>query len=189
MEHNSRRQYTSAFAPAGPESRVDARTRDSVSAQPPRAAPGRGARTLDLGLAAGPAFVVLSADGRRLLTTATDIVTCIDLDTGERHDLGGHRGKVRHAAFSPDGARIVTVADDRTARVMNSDGTGPALAWTATSTMGMLLGSSCGNWTGAQTDTLLGSSLAMDAQWSVACVPAPIEKVCSASLPLYCFQQ
>lgn len=84
-------------------------------------------RTLDLGLAAGPAFVVLRADARSLLTTATDVVTRIDLDTGERQDFGGHRGKVRHAAFSPDGTRIVTVADDRTARVVSGDGTGPVV--------------------------------------------------------------
>jgi WD40 repeat protein len=32
----------------------------------------------------------------------------------------GHTKGVHHAAFSPDGQRIVTASDDRTARVWNA---------------------------------------------------------------------
>jgi len=38
--------------------------------------------------------------------------------------LEGHETWVRTASFSPDGRRIVTTSDDRTARVWNADGTG-----------------------------------------------------------------
>src|SRR5262249_4240089 len=39
----------------------------------------------------------------------------------------GHEGGVSSAAFSPDGQRIVTASQDKTARVWNADGTGEPL--------------------------------------------------------------
>jgi len=41
--------------------------------------------------------------------------------------LRGHEGAVWSAGFSPDGTRIVTGSDDRTARVWFSDGRGQLL--------------------------------------------------------------
>jgi len=38
--------------------------------------------------------------------------------------LRGHRGALRGAFFSPDGKRVLTASDDRTARIWNADGTG-----------------------------------------------------------------
>jgi WD40 repeat protein len=38
--------------------------------------------------------------------------------------LTGHEAPLNSASFSPDGRRIVTASDDRTARVWNSDGSG-----------------------------------------------------------------
>jgi WD40 repeat protein len=34
--------------------------------------------------------------------------------------LGGHQDRVRSAAFSPDGTRIVTASNDRTARIWDA---------------------------------------------------------------------
>ncbi len=47
--------------------------------------------------------------------------------TGEPLVLRGHEDRVRSAAFSPDGKRIVTASRDKTARVWNADGTGEPL--------------------------------------------------------------
>ena len=45
----------------------------------------------------------------------------------ERFRLKGHEGGVNSAAFSPDGTRVVTASDDRTARVWDA-ATGAELA-------------------------------------------------------------
>ena len=88
-------------------------------------ASARSERSVDLELTGRPEFVTVRADGRRVLTTATDVVTLLNLDSNTRTELRGHSGKVRHAAFSPDGARVVTVADDRSVRIWSASG-GPA---------------------------------------------------------------
>ena len=41
---------------------------------------------------------------------------------GKPSVLRGHRGRILHAAFSPDGTRIVTTSQDRTARIWDADG-------------------------------------------------------------------
>ena len=84
-------------------------------------------QTIDLGLAGRPTFVVISADGRKVLTSASDVALQIDLESGARRELRGHTGKVQSAAFSADGTRVVTVGDDRTARVWSSDGAAPPI--------------------------------------------------------------
>jgi WD40 repeat protein len=43
-------------------------------------------------------------------------------------DLEGHGGQVNSAAFSPDGARVVTASADNTARIWNTTTTGAFLA-------------------------------------------------------------
>ncbi len=77
-------------------------------------------KTLDLRLAGRPAFVALAAG--HVLTAASDVAVLLDQGGGARVDLRGHTGKVLHGAVSPDGARVVTVADDRTARVWTAAG-------------------------------------------------------------------
>jgi WD40 repeat protein len=44
-----------------------------------------------------------------------------DVRTGKKlFSLSGHRDYIRHAAFSPDGSRLVTCSQDRTARVLDA---------------------------------------------------------------------
>ncbi|WP_071777278.1 WD40 repeat domain-containing protein [Coleofasciculus chthonoplastes] len=43
-------------------------------------------------------------------------------------ELKGHQGTVNSANFSPDGQRIVTASDDKTARVWRTDGLDSLLA-------------------------------------------------------------
>ena len=73
------------------------------------------------------AFVSLGAGGRVALASATDVATRVTLADGARAALRGHTGLVLHAAASPDGARVVTVGDDRSARVWAADGTAQAV--------------------------------------------------------------
>lgn len=79
-------------------------------------------RTIDLQLGARPEFVNIAADGRNALTSASDVAVRIPVEAGARASLRGHTGKVLHGAVSPDGARLVTASDDRTARVWKADG-------------------------------------------------------------------
>jgi len=78
-------------------------------------------RTVDLELEGRPNFITVSADGRRILTSAGDVVWVIELDGGGRTSLIGHRGKVQHASFSLDGLYVVTASDDRSARIWRAD--------------------------------------------------------------------
>lgn len=70
------------------------------------------------------ATVDISSDGGRALTAPGGWVTADsneawlwDANSGRRIAALTHRGKVTHAAFSPDGMRVVTSSRDRTARV------------------------------------------------------------------------
>jgi WD40 repeat protein len=82
--------------------------------------------------------IAFSRDGRRIVTASNDRTARIwDAASGEQLVvLAGHgegvaaddeAGNVRSAVFSPDGRRIVTASNDRTARIWNSD-TGKQLA-------------------------------------------------------------
>jgi WD40 repeat protein len=79
-------------------------------------------QTVDLGLAGRPTFMAISADGRQVLTSSSDVAVIIELESGVRTVLRGHEGKVQGGAFSADGSRLVTVGDDRTARVWSRAG-------------------------------------------------------------------
>jgi WD40 repeat protein len=68
-----------------------------------------------------------ASDGRHKLDIALAALSAAVLNLRERKVLSGHYGAVRSAAFSPDGARVVTASDDRTARVWDSV-TGEAIA-------------------------------------------------------------
>ena len=89
------------------------------------ALPPRVERTLGLELAGVPAFVAI--DAGRVLTSASDVATLLGLRGGPRTALRGHGGKILHGAISPDGARVVTAGDDRTARVWTADGSPAAV--------------------------------------------------------------
>ena len=81
--------------------------------------------TIDLRQPGIPKFVTFSADGTRLLTSATDTAWVLGVDDGARVALRGHQGEVCHAAFDRDGTRVVTSSEDRTARVWSVTGEGP----------------------------------------------------------------
>jgi WD40 repeat protein/serine/threonine protein kinase len=80
--------------------------------------------TQSLGYSAGqPAF---DAANQHVMLLRTDedanpkIVTVWNLEGGAKGiELRGHEGRVNDGVFSPDGSRIVTASDDRTARVWN----------------------------------------------------------------------
>ncbi|MCY1060546.1 protein kinase [Nannocystis sp. SCPEA4] len=80
--------------------------------------------TVDLAPLPGiPNFVGFDAARRRAVTSSTDTVWIIDLASGARVPLRGHEGEVRHAAFDRSGLRVITAADDRTARIWTLGGT------------------------------------------------------------------
>lgn len=74
-----------------------------------------------------PEYVDFTPDGARLAVAvqagvAEGWATIWDVDTGDSLvTLRGHGAYVRTAAFSPDGRRIVTTGDDRTARIWDAE--------------------------------------------------------------------
>jgi WD40 repeat protein len=73
-------------------------------------------------------LAVFTRDGRHVYTTSSAKDGVVSVWRTERTDqpvmLAGHEGEVTHAAYSPDGTRIVTTSADATARVWRADGTG-----------------------------------------------------------------
>lgn len=71
-----------------------------------------------------PGLAALSADSKRILTLSAGdgIPQLWDAGTGKPLiELRGHHGAVTTAAFSPDGASVITGSDDNTARVWNTE--------------------------------------------------------------------
>ena len=50
----------------------------------------------------------------------TDAIAAVGFSVPENHALTGHKGKVESVAISPDGQRILTTGDDRTARLWDA---------------------------------------------------------------------
>ena len=87
-----------------------------------RGVEARREQKIDLGLDALPEFVVVRGDGRWMITSKGDVAVLIDVRGRKRVELRGHRGRILGAAFSPDGERVATVGDDRSARVWKLSG-------------------------------------------------------------------
>jgi WD40 repeat protein len=70
-----------------------------------------------------PSLAVLSPDGRYVLTASGETARIWDVEGDadrELPTLRGHRQAITSAAFSPDNQRIVTVSEDRTARLWDT---------------------------------------------------------------------
>jgi WD40 repeat protein len=67
--------------------------------------------------------LALSADGRRMVTTALGDKTAHlwDATTGKTIAILEHADDIRSAAFSPDSKRVVTASKDATARIWDSE--------------------------------------------------------------------
>jgi len=64
----------------------------------------------------------ISGNGRRFLVLDAKIVSLYDCLTGRQlGQLGGHNGRVTSAALSPDGQRVLTGSEDRTARLWDAN--------------------------------------------------------------------
>jgi WD40 repeat protein len=70
-----------------------------------------------------PAALAFSADGRRFASAADGLVLVHDRAGKEVASCSGHKGAVLGLGFSPDGARLVTLSLDGTARLWDA-GTG-----------------------------------------------------------------
>jgi RNA polymerase sigma factor (sigma-70 family) len=70
-----------------------------------------------------PYAVALSPDGARLAVgLRSGVVLLFDTTTGKDVTPGrGHRAEVREMRFTPSGSQLVTVSDDRTARVWDAE--------------------------------------------------------------------
>ncbi|MFY9343361.1 MAG: serine/threonine-protein kinase [Planctomycetota bacterium] len=65
--------------------------------------------------------IAFSPDGRRLVTVGLATARLWDASNGAKlAELRGHAGLITGAAFSPDGARVVTSSTDQTARVWDA---------------------------------------------------------------------
>ena len=130
--------YTAKFTPDGKrivmiscETVVDYINCTEITARVWDAAKGQELAVLHIqdGRVAGAQF---SPDGQRIVTASCEKVdvrdTCLggiarvwDVMAGQQPTtLGGREGRVSGAQFSPDGQRIVTASDDKTARVWNA---------------------------------------------------------------------
>lgn len=65
-------------------------------------------------------LAALSPDGKLVLTVADNEAWVWDAAKGRRLSVLRHEEKVRSASFSPDGTKVLTAGDDRTARVWNA---------------------------------------------------------------------
>jgi WD40 repeat protein len=75
-----------------------------------------------------PDSIAFSPDGRRLATTAAEVVLIWDAATGKPiSTLKGHTSSVLSVAFSRDGKRLVSSSNDFTARIWDA-GTGQQIA-------------------------------------------------------------
>jgi RNA polymerase sigma factor (sigma-70 family) len=101
------------WAVAAAESGLSFREWNPAAAEPLRA------WTAGLADHSPPYTVALSPDGTRLAVgTRSGVVLLLDATTGRDVTPGrGHRAEVREMRFTPSGSRLVTVSDDRTARV------------------------------------------------------------------------
>jgi WD40 repeat protein len=78
------------------------------------------------------ALMVFSPDGKRLLTSLPGplgpLVSIWTLEGGEPVRLQGHHRVLRAAAWSPDGSRVVTASEDKSARIWDT-AMGRQIAW------------------------------------------------------------